>query len=170
MGVGGESMIEKLFKDSIMARFAEIKKQGDGTIAQLSIEEMQWIPNTESNSIAILIKHICGNIHSRSTDFLTTDGEKSSRNRDDEFVDNSSLKEQLIVSWEKAWTLLFETVDQLSLEDFEKKVLLKGKEISVTEALHRQLAHYATHVGQMMYIGKQIKKEQWKTLSIPKKV
>ncbi|WP_102691555.1 DUF1572 family protein [Rummeliibacillus pycnus] len=162
-------MIEKLFKESILARFADIKKQGDGTIAQLSIEEMQWIPNAESNSIAILIKHICGNILSRSTDFLTTDGEKSSRNRDDEFIDNSSSKEQLLVSWENAWTLLFETIEQLSPEDLGKNVLLKGKELSVIEALHKQLAHYATHVGQIMYIGKQIKKDQWKTLSIPKK-
>lgn len=113
-------MIEKLFKESILARFADIKKQGDGTIAQLSIEEMQWIPNAESNSIAILIKHICGNILSRSTDFLTTDGEKSSRNRDDEFIDNSSSKEQLLVSWENAWTLLFETIEQLSPEDLGK--------------------------------------------------
>lgn len=162
-------MIENLFKDSILARFAEIKKQGDGTIAQLSIEEMQWVPNTESNSVAILIKHICGNINSRSTDFLTTDGEKSSRNRDDEFVDNSSSKEDLITSWEQSWNLLYQTINQLSSVDFENNVLLKGKEITVIDALHKQLVHYATHVGQMMFIGKLIKKEQWKTLSIPKK-
>ncbi|MFJ8261160.1 DUF1572 family protein [Rummeliibacillus sp. NPDC094406] len=162
-------MIEKLFKESILQRFTEVKNQGDGTISQLSIEEMQWIPNSESNSIAILMKHICGNINSRSTDFLTTDGEKISRNRDDEFVDDSDSKEDLIASWDKSWNLLFQTIDQLSLEDFEKNVRLKGKEISVVEALHRQLAHYATHVGQVMYIGKLIKKEQWKTLSIPKK-
>jgi len=162
-------MIEKLFKDSILQRFTEVKKQGDGTISQLSIEEMQWIPNSESNSIAILLKHICGNINSRSTDFLTTDGEKISRNRDDEFVDDSDSKEDLIASWEKSWNLLFQTIDQLSQADFKKNVRLKGKDISVVEALHRQLAHYATHVGQVMYIGKLIKKEQWKTLSIPKK-
>ncbi|WP_397538995.1 DUF1572 family protein [Rummeliibacillus pycnus] len=162
-------MIEKLFKESILQRFTEVKKQGDGTISQLSIEEMQWIPNSESNSIAILVKHICGNINSRSTDFLTTDGEKISRNRDDEFVDDSDSKEDLIASWEKSWNLLFQTIDQLSPADFEKNVRLKGKEISVVEALHRQLAHYSTHVGQVMYIGKLIKKEQWKTLSIPKK-
>ena len=162
-------MIEKLFKDSILQRFTEVKKQGDGTISQLSIEEMQWIPNSESNSIAILLKHICGNINSRSTDFLTTDGEKISRNRDDEFVDDSDSKEDLIASWEKSWNLLFQTIDQLATADFEKNVRLKGKDISVVEALHRQLAHYATHVGQVMYIGKLIKKEQWKTLSIPKK-
>ncbi|MGG0655426.1 DUF1572 family protein [Rummeliibacillus pycnus] len=162
-------MIEKLFIDSIQQRFTDIKKQGDGTISQLSIEEMQWIPNSDSNSIAILMKHICGNIDSRSTDFLTTDGEKSSRNRDDEFVDDSFSKEELIASWEKSWNLLFQTIEQLSPTDLEKNVMLKGKEISVVEALHRQLAHYATHVGQIMYIGKLIKKEQWKTLSIPKK-
>lgn len=162
-------MIEHIFINSIRQRFEEIKKQGDQTFKQLTLNEMKWIPDEESNSIAVLIKHICGNIQSRSTDFLTTDGEKPTRNRDSEFVDLSSSKEELLVVWDKSWSLLYQTIDRLKPEDLQKNVLLKGKEITVIEALHRQLTHYATHVGQIMYIGKLLKKKQWKTLSIPKK-
>lgn len=162
-------MIEQTFINSIRYRFEEIKKQGNQTFKQLTLKEMKWIPDEESNSIAVLIKHICGNIQSRSTDFLTTDGEKPSRNRDEEFVDFSSSKEELLVAWDQSWSLLYQTIDRLKPEDLQKNVLLKGKEITVIEALHRQLTHYATHVGQIMYIGKLIKKKQWKTLSIPKK-
>lgn len=152
----------------ITERFKEVKKLGDKTIDQLLEEDIHWQLNEASNSMTVIIKHLSGNMASRWTDFLTTDGEKSWRNRDGEFEDNIVSKQEMEMVWDKGWMILFEALNELESEDLLKTVTIRGEEHSVLEAIERQMAHYAYHVGQIVYIGKQLKNAQWKTLSIPK--
>jgi hypothetical protein len=153
----------------IRERFAVLKEQGEKTFAQLDEEDFHWMMNEASNSIAILIQHISGNMVSRWTDFLTTDGEKPDRNRDGEFEAIQMSKEQLLDCWEHGWRVFFETLESLKEQDLEKTVYIRGQVHSVIDAIERQMAHYAGHVGQIMFIGKQIKGNQWESLSIPKR-
>lgn len=146
----------------VQEKFHAVKDLGDKTIAQLGFEQLHWAFNEDSNSIAILVKHMSGNMVSRWTDFLTTDGEKPTRNRDDEFVGNFTTKEEVVTVWENGWQVLFEALNQLTEADLLRIVTIGGEQHVVIEAIERQMAHYASHVGQ------QIKGEQWKTLSIPK--
>ncbi|GEK35278.1 DUF1572 family protein [Kurthia sibirica] len=157
-----------LIKKAMLDNMAKIKKQGDGTLAQLSEAQLLWQPDQNSNSIEILVKHLEGNIRSRSTDFLTTDGEKANRVRDDEFRSDYASKEAIIACWEAAWRQFFAQVNNLSDDDFDREVSLKGATLSVTEALVTQIVHYSGHIGQMMYIGKLVMQDDWQTLSIPK--
>lgn len=152
----------------VQERFKEVKKLGDRTINQLSLEELQWKANDASNSIAIIAKHLSGNMVSRWTDFLNADGEKSSRNRDQEFIDEFISKREILKVWEGGWKVLFKSLSNLNIEDLQKTITIRGEELSVVEAIERQMAHYAYHVGQIVYIGKQVKNKDWKTLSIPK--
>lgn len=149
-------------------RFAAIKEQGEKTFAQLSEEDYHWTLNDASNSIAILIQHVSGNMVSRWTDFLTTDGEKPDRNRDGEFETKRMSKEQLLDCWEHGWHVFLDALESLTEQDLEKTVEIRGKAHSVIDAIELQMAHYSAHIGQIMFIGKQIKGEQWKSLSIPK--
>ncbi|MFF5995616.1 DUF1572 family protein [Lysinibacillus sp. KU-BSD001] len=151
----------------IRARFESVKKLGDGAIQQVTKEEVHWQPNEASNSIAIIVKHLSGNMISRWTDFLTTDGEKPDRNREQEFQDTISSLEQLYSLWEEGWATVFDTLNTLQTDDLLKTVVIRGEKHSVIDALERQLAHYAYHVGQMIYIGKQLKGVNWASLSIP---
>ncbi|KOS68793.1 hypothetical protein AEA09_09745 [Lysinibacillus contaminans] len=160
--------IAETYLKVIQERFHAVKDLGDKTIAQLEHEQLHWSYNEDSNSVAVIVKHVSGNMVSRWTDFLTTDGEKSTRNRDDEFVDNLTTKEELIAVWEHGWQVLFEALKQLTEADLVKFVTIRGEKHTVIEAIERQVAHYASHVGQIVYVGKMIKGEQWKTLSIPK--
>jgi len=153
----------------IRERFTVLKEQGDKTFAQLNEEDFHWTMNEASNSIAILIQHISGNMVSRWTDFLTTDGEKPDRDRDGEFEAKQMSKAQLLDSWEHGWRVLYDTLESLNEQDLEKDVHIRGQAHSVIDAIERQIAHYAAHVGQIMFIGKQIKGEQWESLSIPKR-
>ncbi len=153
----------------IRKQFLAIKTQGDKTLEQLSDEDFFWRPNENSNNICIIIKHMNGNMRSRWTDFLTTDGEKSDRNRDDEFVDDFHSKRDVLLLWEEGWEILFTTINQLRSDDVLKELTIRGEKHTVIEAIERQIAHYASHVGQIIYIAKYIKNENWKTISIPKR-
>lgn len=152
----------------VRERFAVLKGQGEKTFAQLREEDFHWILNGASNSIAVLIQHISGNMVSRWTDFLTTDGEKSERNRDGEFETKRMTKAQLLNCWEDGWHVFLEALESLDEKDLEKTVHIRGQAHTVIDAIERQMAHYAAHIGQILFIGKQIKGEQWESLSIPK--
>lgn len=152
----------------VQGRFRGVKELGDRTIQQLSEDDIHWALNETSNSIAIIVKHLSGNMISRWTDFLTTDGEKPNRNRDQEFIDNISSKKEMISIWEEGWNVLFDALSELKEEDLLKNINIRGESHSVIDAIERQMAHYAYHIGQIVYIGKQIKNNNWKTLSIPK--
>ncbi|MFJ8260652.1 DUF1572 family protein [Rummeliibacillus sp. NPDC094406] len=160
-------MIEQEYLKAVLTRFLEMKKLGDKTFQRLTNMDIHWIPTEGSNSIAIIVKHVSGNMISRWTDFLTTDGEKTSRNRDVEFLDTISSVEELITIWSKGWTILLETLNSLKADDLLKSIYIRGEKHSVIEAIERQVAHYSYHVGQIVYIGKQLKGKEWDSLSIP---
>src|SRR5690625_121696 len=152
----------------VQERFESVKSLGDNTISQLSDEDIHWKLNEASNSIVIITKHLSGNMISRWSDFLTSDGEKAYRNRDREFEDDIPTKQGMITIWEKGWKTLLDTLNGLENEDLLKNITIRGEKHTVLEAIERQMAHYAYHVGQIVYIGKQLKGENWETLSIPK--
>lgn len=152
----------------VKKRFQHIKQLGDKTMEQLSEEDIHWRLNQESNNIAMIVKHLSGNMMSRWTDFLESDGEKPYRKRDEEFIDDIPTKMELEKMWEKGWDALFNALDQLKEEELVKQVLIRGESHTAMEAIERQLAHYAYHIGQIVYIGKQIKNEDWSSLSIPR--
>ncbi len=153
---------------SIQKLFAFYKKLGEDAINQLTGEQLLWKPGEESNSIANIIQHLSGNMMSRFTDFLTTDGEKPWRNRDAEFEDQIKSKDELLQQWEKGWSILFNTINNLKAGDLEKIIYIRNEGHTVLEALNRQLAHYAYHTGQMVFIAKHLAGSNWKTLSIAK--
>lgn len=156
------------FLQSLTKEFKRYKNLGDRCMDQLSWEEMLYRNHEEENSIALIVKHITGNIQSRFTDFLTEDGEKPWRNRDSEFLDPYKNMSDLLNSWEDSWELLFNTLDAISSEDWHRKVYIRREPHTLMEAFMRQLGHYAYHVGQIVYMGKQIKGASWQNLSIPK--
>jgi hypothetical protein len=160
--------IGKEYLRIVIERFISVKSLGDKTLNQLSDEEIHWNYNSESNSVAIIIKHLSGNMVSRWSDFLTSDGEKEYRNRDEEFIDDITTKAELITVWENGWKVLIDTLTDLSETDLLKYILIRGEKHLVLEAIERQMAHYAYHVGQIVYVGKQLKDNNWKSLSIPK--
>ncbi|MBM7584952.1 hypothetical protein JOC86_001489 [Bacillus pakistanensis] len=145
-----------------------LKKNGSKTIDRLNLDQLMHKPSTESNSLADIVKHLHGNMLSRWTDFLTADGEKDWRKREEEFQASFSSKEELFQLWEEGWELTLKTIENLNEEDLNKKIKIRGEDQSVVEAIQRQLVHYASHVGQMMYIGKMILNEEWESLSIPR--
>ncbi|MEW4922725.1 DUF1572 family protein [Algibacter sp. 2305UL17-15] len=153
---------------SVIKQFEYYKSLGDKTIDQLSFEELQKEFAQDSNSIGIIVKHIVGNMLSRWTNFLTEDGEKEWRQRDEEFIDTYNSKEELISSWNKGWQCLFDAITPLSEDDLEHIIYIRNQGHTVTEAINRQLAHYAYHVGQIVFLGKLVKGGNWKSLSIPK--
>lgn len=160
-------MIEKVYLKAVKGRFEDSKKLGDNTFLRLSDSDIHWQPNTESNNIAIIVKHLSGNMISRWTDFLTSDGEKPNRHRDQEFKDTITSVEQLITVWEKGWNQVFATLDSLKSEDLGKSVYIRGEEHTVIEAIERQIAHCSYHIGQIVYIAKLLKGNDWESLSIP---
>lgn len=156
------------YLESIKKQFAFYKQLGDNTFAQLEEADLFWQYNPESNSIAIMVKHLWGNMLSRWTDFLTTDGEKDFRNRDGEFEATIKTKAELIEKWEEGWQCLFDHINPLEAEQMTQLVYIRNMGHTVTEAINRQLAHYAYHVGQIVFLGRMIAGENWKSLSIPK--
>jgi hypothetical protein len=152
----------------VVNRFQSVKSLGDKTIQQLSDDELNWAYNDESNNVAVIIRHLSGNMVSRWTDFLTTDGEKSFRNRDEEFSTAIASREELLKIWDKGWQVLFAALDSLNEQDLLRKVYIRGESHLVIDAIERQMAHYAYHVGQIVYIGKLLKDEKWESLSIPR--
>lgn len=153
---------------SAKRQFLYYKSLGEKAIDQLESEQLFATPNEDSNSIAIIVKHLWGNMLSRWTDFLTTDGEKPSRNRDGEFIDDLQTKEAVIQKWNEGWDCLFKTLDSLTEEDLSKIIYIRNEGHTAMEAINRQLAHYPYHIGQMVYIAKMLKKTSWDSLSIPK--
>lgn len=166
--MGIQMDIGKEYLRIVIERFNSVKTLGDKTLNQLTEEEIHWNYNNESNSVAVIVKHLSGNMVSRWSDFLTSDGEKDYRNRDGEFMDDITNKAELIAVWEKGWTVLIDTLTDLTEQDLLKSINIRGEHHLVLEAIERQMAHYAYHVGQIVYIGKQIKDKDWKSLSIPK--
>ncbi|RQP09219.1 MAG: DUF1572 domain-containing protein [Parapedobacter sp.] len=154
------------YLESIKKQFLYYKMLGEKAMEQLQEEQLFWRYNEESNSIAILVNHIAGNMLSRFTDFLTTDGEKPWRNRDVEFTNPFQNKAELMEHWNKGWDCLMNALDQLTEADLEKIIYIRNDGHTVTEAINRQLAHYPYHIGQMVFIAKMLKNEDWKTLSI----
>jgi len=161
-------MIEQIFLDSVIKRFREYKGLGEKTFNQLNDEEMHFQPNGESNSIAIIIQHMHGNMLSRWTNFLTEDGEKEWRQRDDEFEVHQFSKQQLIDKWNEGWKVLLDTLHSLTEKDLAKTITIRSQPLNVVDAIERQLAHYAYHVGQIVYLGRWIRASECKSLSIPK--
>lgn len=156
------------FLESARSQFQNYKTMGERTIGQLEESELFWQFNEESNSIAMIVKHLWGNMLSRWTDFLTTDGEKEWRMRDAEFEADMTTKIELLEKWNAGWDCLFAALDTITVADLESKtVSIRNQELSITEAIHRQLTHYAYHVGQIVFIGK-MRSQQWRSLSIPK--
>ena len=160
--------IERLFLDSVIKHFSAYKKLGDKSIGQLSEADMHFQPNKESNSIAIIIQHMHGNMLSRWTNFLTEDGEKPWRKRDEEFEVPNLSKEELLKMWEEGWHVLLTTLSSLNEEDCLKSVTIRHEQHSVVDAINRQMGHYSYHVGQIVLLAKSIKADKWQTLSIEK--
>ena len=161
-------MIEQIFLDSVIKRFKEYKTLGEKTFNQLREEEMHFQPNESSNSIAVIIQHMHGNMLSRWTNFLTEDGEKEWRRRDDEFEAHSFSKQQLIDQWNEGWKVVLHALESLTTDDLSKTITIRSQPLNVVDAINRQLAHYSYHVGQIVYLGRWIRQDEWKSLSIPK--
>jgi hypothetical protein len=157
----------KHFLEDAIKTFKKGKALAEKAIAQIEEKDFHWQPDNESNSIAIIMKHMSGNMISRWTDFLTTDGEKKDRNRDTEFVDDRSV-EELMAFWERGWQILFNTLSGLTEDDLLKTVYIRAEPHTVVEAINRSLTHYGYHLGQLVYIAKHLRSENWKSLSIPR--
>lgn len=160
--------METIFLESVIKRFKEYKVMGEKTFDQLNDEEMHFQPNEESNSIAVIIQHLHGNMLSRWTNFLTEDGEKQWRKRDDEFELHKFSKEQLIDKWNEGWNVFLDTLESLTANDLSKTITIRSQPLNVVDAINRQMAHYSYHVGQIVYLGRWIRQSEWKSLSIPK--
>ncbi|MFN1836045.1 DUF1572 family protein [Balneola sp. MJW-20] len=156
------------YLDSVRKQFEYYKLLGEKTFNQLDEQDLFWQYNEESNSIAITVNHLRGNMRSRWTDILTSDGEKEWRNRDREFESVIQSKQELLEKWEDGWKCLFDAMDSIREDDFETIVYIRNQEHSIMDAFNRQLAHYAYHIGQIVYIGRMIKGQEWKSLSIPR--
>ena len=153
---------------SVRKQFEYYKMLGEKTFDQLQEHDLFWQYNPESNSIAIIVNHMWGNMKSRWTDFLTTDGEKEWRNRDSEFEEVIKTKLELVKKWNDGWDTLFIALDSINEHNFETEVFIRNQAHSIIEAINRQMMHYAYHVGQIVYVGRMINGGQWDSLSIPK--
>lgn len=161
--------VEKHFLENTIAVFINYRNLAEKSFAQLTNEnDFHLILDEESNSMAVIIKHMSGNMISRWTDFLTTDGEKANRNRDGEFEEHLETKEQLMQIWIRGWDVFMHTLNSLKEDDLLKTVTIRAESLTVMQVLNRQTAHYAYHVGQIVFLAKHIKNKDWKSLSIPK--
>jgi hypothetical protein len=157
------------YLDEVRRQFRGNKRLAEGAIAQLTDEEMFASLDPESNSIAVIIKHLAGNMRSRFTDFLTTDGEKPDRNRDQEFEINSrTTRADVMQWWEDGWSRVFAAVAAVTPDDVMRTVTIRGEPHTVLQAFNRQVAHYAYHVGQIVFLAKHFRSSEWKSLSIPR--
>ena len=161
------------FTNSYMADairvFRMYKRLGEGAVAQTSDEALTAVLDSESNSIAIIVKHMAGNMRSRWTDFLTTDGEKANRHRDTEFESPAATRTDLIAQWDAGWKCVFDALEPLTEADLGRTVLIRNEPHSVMQAVNRQLAHYSYHVGQIVFLAKHLRSGEWKSLSIPRR-
>lgn len=156
------------YLDSVEKQFSYYKLLGDRTFSQLNDQDIYFQPNASSNSIAIMVKHLWGNMLSRWTNFLTEDGEKTWRKRDEEFESSIQSKEELLEKWEEGWKCLFKALDGINEDNWHQLIYIRNQGHTITEAINRQLAHYSYHVGQIVYLGRLIKDQEWTSLSIAK--
>lgn len=154
-------------RDSL-SLFAYYKKLAERAMEQISDEEFFRTLDAESNSVAILVKHMAGNMRSRWTDFLTTDGEKPDRNRDSEFIAESSSRADYMRAWNDGWQRVFSALEPLNDSNLSRKITIRGEPHSVMQAINRQIAHYAHHIGQIVFLCKHFRSTEWKTLSVPR--
>ena len=161
-------MIEQDFLASAIKRVRYYKELAEKTFEQIEGADFHYQPNEASNSIAIIIQHMSGNMLSRWTNFLTEDGEKEWRLRDDEFEAHDQSPQQLMEIWEKGWKCFLDALEALQPADLEKTIYIRSEALTVVDAINRQLAHYPYHVGQIAYIGRMIRNNEWKSLSIPR--
>lgn len=162
--------IASIYLRDVKERFRAHKKLGEGAIRQVYDKGLTDQLDPESNSIAVIVKHLAGNMRSRWAGFLTADGEKPDRNRDAEFeLEPGFTREQLFEWWDDGWARLFEALDQLTPADLTKTVLIRGHRLPVIEAINTQLAHYAYHVGQIVLLARHLAGPRWNSLSIPKR-
>jgi hypothetical protein len=163
-------MIERAYLDDVILQFQKMRQLAEDAIAQVSDEDLLVTLDPESNSIAVIMKHMAGNLRSRFTDFLTTDGEKPTRNRDGEFeISGRPRRAAIMADWESGWQRLFETLGQLGADALLRDVYIRGQVHSVLQALNRQLTHHAYHVGQIVFLSKHFRSSEWQTLSLPRK-
>lgn len=144
------------------------KKLGDGALKQTRPDEINWSPDPDSNSMAVIVKHLWGNMTSRWTNFLTEDGEKPWRNREGEFDNDITSYEDLMAKWEAGWECFLSAIKSLKEDDLGKIIYIRNEGCTVMDAIQRQLAHYPMHVGQIIYLAKMLRKSDWQSLSIPK--
>ena len=157
------------YLDEARRQFRGHKRIGENAMAQLRDEDFFATLDPESNSVAILVKHLAGNMHSRFTDFLTSDGEKPDRFRDREFeVTGTATRAEVMQWWEEGWACVFAAIDALQSEDVIRTVAIRGEPHTVLQAINRQIAHYAQHIGQIVFLAKHLHSSEWKTLSIPR--
>jgi len=152
--------------ENALAVFRQYKQLGERAMTQVADEQLFATLDEETNSIAIIVKHMTGNMRSRWTDFLTSDGEKPNRNRDSEFVDPPATREALLREWEQGWACVFAAIEPLTDADLSRTVTIRGEAHSVMQAINRQLAHYPMHVGQIILIAKHYAGAGWQTLSV----
>src|SRR5664279_3537866 len=156
------------FIEDSLAVFRYYKKLAERAMEQVTDAQLFTLLDDEANSIATIVKHMTGNMRSRWTDFLTTDGEKPDRNRDSEFDAPPTSREALMQMWEQGWALVFQAIEPLSAADLGRSVTIRGEAHSVMQAINRQIAHYASHIGQIILLAKHFKADGWQSLSIPR--
>jgi hypothetical protein len=157
------------YLENAIAEFRSLKRLGDRAMEQLDDEQFFVTLDPESNSVAVIAKHMAGNMRSRWMDFLTSDGEKPDRHRDQEFiVDENTTRADVMRWWERGWKSLFDALEALKPEDVMRKVTIRQEPHTVVQAINRQMGHYAMHVGQIIFLAKHLKSAEWKTLSVPR--
>ncbi|QBS36543.1 DUF1572 domain-containing protein [Thermaerobacter sp. FW80] len=161
--------VAEVYLEAVKSRFRYIKDLAERALAQVDDDALAWSPGGESNSITVLIKHLSGNMVSRWTDFLTSDGEKPDRDRDAEFVEERLPRQELMERWERGWRALFATLDALRPDDLLRTVFIRGEPHTVIDAIERQLFHTSYHVGQIVYLAKARAGERWQSLTIPRR-
>ena len=157
------------YLESVKKQFDLYRSLGEKAIAQVDDDKLFWQYNSESNSIAIIVHHLWGNMLSRWTNFLTEDGEKPSRERDAEFENVIKTREEVMEKWNAGWECFFKALNSLNPEDLDKIIYIRQEPLTVMDAINRQLAHYSSHVGQIIFLGKMILDDRWVSLSIPRK-
>jgi hypothetical protein len=156
------------YLEDSLAIFRQYKKLGEAAMSQVTDEQLQIILDPETNSIATIVKHMAGNMRSRWTDFLNSDGEKPDRNRDSEFIDAPATRQAILASWDEGWRTVFDALEPLTEADLSRTVRIRGEAHSVMQAINRQIAHYASHCGQIVLLAKHFKSSEWKSLSVPR--
>ena len=158
------------YLEDTLATFRQYKRLADGALAQTGDEAFFATLDDEANSIAVIMKHMIGNMRSRWTNFLTTDGEKPDRNRDAEFIiEPDTTRVEIVEQWEQGWELVFQTIQSLQPSDAERVVVIRGEPHTVVQAINRQITHYAYHVGQIVFLAKHYAAQSWTSLSIPRR-